>query len=115
MPLNLAVHLPLGLFTDTAYRTSRVELQPGDRLVLLTDGVVERNAVGFDFPAAIEETRALHPREAVRALADRVLHETGNKLDDDATLLCLDWHGGHGRSRYGHHGAERNRASQPLA
>ena len=82
--------------------------------MLLTDGVVERNAVGFDFPAAIEETRALHPREAARALADRVLQETGNKLDDDATLLCLDWHGGHGRS-YSHHGAEGNRASRPLA
>jgi serine phosphatase RsbU (regulator of sigma subunit) len=109
--LNLPVHLPLGLFADTDYRSTRVELRPGDRLVFLTDGMVERNAVGLDFPAAIVETAHLHPREAVRALADRVLEETGNELSDDATVLCLDWHGGHGRDRGSRHGAEGNRAS----
>jgi serine phosphatase RsbU (regulator of sigma subunit) len=112
--LDLPVHLPLGMFADTAYRTTRVDLQPGDRLILLTDGMVERNAVGVDFPAVITETRALHPREAVRALADRVLEATGNELDDDATVLCLDWHGGHGRNRNSDHGAERGRASERL-
>lgn len=115
VPVELPVHLPLGLFRDTVYGASRVDLQPGDRLVFLTDGMVERNAVGFDFGAAIEETRALHPREAVRALADRVLEETGGKLDDDATVLCLDWHGGHGRERNSQHGADQDRASEPLA
>jgi serine phosphatase RsbU (regulator of sigma subunit) len=114
VPLNLPVHLPLGLFGDTAYRTSRVDLHPNDRLVFLTDGIVERNAVGLDFAAAIVETRALHPREAVRELADRVLEATGNQLNDDATLLCLDWHGGHRRDRDSHHGAEQKRTSQPL-
>jgi hypothetical protein len=77
--------------------------------------MVERNAVGVDFPAAIAATRALHPREAVRALADRVLEATGNQLSDDATVLCLDWHGGHGRNRDSHHGAEPERASQATA
>jgi serine phosphatase RsbU (regulator of sigma subunit) len=115
VPVDLPVNLPLGLFRDTTYRASRVDLQPGDRLVLLTDGMVERNAADFDFAAAIEETRALHPREAVRALADRVLEETGDELNDDATVLCLDWHGGHGRGRDSHHGADQDRASQPLA
>jgi serine phosphatase RsbU (regulator of sigma subunit) len=115
VPLDLPVHLPLGLFGDTSYRTSRVDLQPGDRMVFLTDGMVERNAVGLDLPAAIVETRTLHPREAVRALADRVLQETGNKLNDDATVLCLDWHGKHGQNRNSHHGADRKRASGPLA
>jgi serine phosphatase RsbU (regulator of sigma subunit) len=110
----LPVHLPLGLFGATIYRTSRIELQPGDRLMLFTDGMVERNAVGFDLAAAIEQTRALHPREAVRELADRLLQETGGELNDDATVLCLDWHGGHGRDRDSHYGAERNLASRPL-
>lgn len=113
--LDLPVDLPLGLFDDTTYRTSRVDLEPGDRIVFLTDGMLERNAVAVDFPAAIAETRALHPREAVRALADRVLDATGDTLNDDATVLCLDWHGGHGRDRDSIHGAERGRASQPLA
>jgi serine phosphatase RsbU (regulator of sigma subunit) len=115
VPLDLSVHLPLGLYEDATYGATRVDLRPGDRLVLLTDGMIERNAVGVDFPAAIAETRALHPREAVRALADRVLQATGNELNDDATILCLDWHGGHGRDRKSHHGAEQRLASEPLA
>ena len=115
VPLHLPVHLPLGLFDDATYQTSQFDLEPGDRLVLLTDGMIERNAVDVDFPAAIVETRALHPREAVRALADRVLDATGHRLADDATVMCLDWHGGHGRDRNSQHGAEQKRASTPLA
>jgi serine phosphatase RsbU (regulator of sigma subunit) len=114
VPLGVPVNLPLGLFGDTVYRTTRVDLQPGDRLVLLTDGMVERNAVGVDFPAAIAATRALHPREAVRALADKVLEATDHELNDDATVLCLDWHGGHGRIRESRYGAEQKRTSKPL-
>ena len=76
--------------------------------------MLERNAAAVDLPEAIRETRSLHPREAVRALADRVLTATGNQLSDDATVLCLDWHSGHGRDRTGSHGAEQTRASQPL-
>ena len=60
---------------------------------------------------ALVETRDLHPREAVRALADRVLAATGGELVDDATVLCLDWHGDHGRDRETQHGAEQGRAS----
>lgn len=114
VPLHLPARPPLGLFADTAYHTTRVDLRPGDRLVFLTDGMIERNAVGVDFAAAIAETRSLHPREAVRALADRVLQATGNQLKDDATILCLDWHGGHGGNRNSHHGAEHKRASKAL-
>jgi serine phosphatase RsbU (regulator of sigma subunit) len=115
VPLDLPADLPLGLFADAVYCVSRVDLQPGDRLVLLTDGMLERNAVGIDFPAVIAEGRSLHPREAVRALTDRVLEKTGSELSDDATVLCLDWHGGHGRDRDSHYGAEPNRASDSVA
>ena len=112
--VDLYVDLPLGLFSGASYRSSRVDLEPGDRIVLLTDGMLERNAVNVDIPRAITETRSLHPREAVRALADRVLEATGDALSDDATVLCLDWHGGHGRDRVTDYGAEQARASAAL-
>jgi serine phosphatase RsbU (regulator of sigma subunit) len=112
--VDLAVNLPLGLFRDTTYQVTQLDLQPGDRVAFVTDGMLERRAVAVDLPGAIAQTRALHPREAVRALADRVLEATGNRLGDDATVLCLDWHGGHGRDREGVHGAEQGRTSAPL-
>ena len=112
--VDLPVDLPLGMFRDTSYRSSQVGLEPGDRIVFLTDGMLERGAVWVDLATAIAETRPLHPREAVRALADRVLEATGHALKDDATVLCLDWHGGHGRDRDARNGADQGRASDPL-
>lgn len=109
--IELPADLPLGLFADATYRVTTVQLRPGDRLLLVTDGMLERTADRADLPAAIRETRELHPREAVRALADRVLEVTGGSLEDDATVLCLDWHGGHGRERDAAYGAEQSRAS----
>ena len=47
-------------------------------------------------------------------MADRVLEVTGQLLSDDATVLCLDWHGGHGRDRRTVHGADQVRASRAL-
>ena len=112
--IDLPADLPLGLFRDSAYRSTGLDLQPGDRIVLLTDGMLERAAVSVDLPDAIRQTRSLHPREAVRSLADLVLVASGQQLSDDATVLCLDWHDGHGRDRAGAHGADQARASRPL-
>lgn len=112
--VSLRVDLPLGLFGDTTYGISQLGLQPGDRVVFVTDGMLERTAVEVDIAEVISETRSLHPREAVRALADRVLAATGHALSDDAAVLCLDWHGGHGRDRQSVHGAELSRASGPV-
>lgn len=110
--VDLPVDLPLGMFRDSTYRRSELVLEPGDRLVFVTDGMLERNAVNVDIASQIGDTRSLHPREAVRALADRVLVATGHELSDDATVLCLDWHGDHGRGRDSLDGADQGRASR---
>jgi serine phosphatase RsbU (regulator of sigma subunit) len=99
---------------DTHYRESTLVLEKDDRIVLVTDGMLERTAVKVDLTEATKDTRSLHPREAVRALADRILDAADDALRDDATVLCLDWHGGHGGYRDGTHGADQARASQPL-
>jgi serine phosphatase RsbU (regulator of sigma subunit) len=97
--LELPPSLPLGLFEDTTYASTGIPLHPGDRLVFVTDGMVERRAAAFDLLAEITVTRGLHPRETTRHLADAVLEATGATLADDATLLVLDWHGHHGQDR----------------
>ncbi|WP_220451337.1 PP2C family protein-serine/threonine phosphatase [Nocardioides dongkuii] len=113
--LDLRVDLAFGMFEDATYASTSLDLEPGDRVVLLTDGMLERNALDAAVPVAIRESRDLHPREVVRALADGALEATGGKLRDDATVLCLDWHGQHERARVVAFGAEPGRASDRLA
>ena len=107
--IELPPDLPLGPFADTVYRSSEISLEPGDRVVFVTDGMLERQAAGLDLIDEIDRTRAMHPRQAVRALADSVLAATNGVLNDDATVLCLDWYGGHGGERSSRHGADRAR------
>ncbi|HET6563592.1 MAG TPA: PP2C family protein-serine/threonine phosphatase [Marmoricola sp.] len=109
--VSLPPNLPFGMFPDSAYEVVDLQLEPGDRLVLVTDGMLERNAGAIDLPGAIRESASLHPREATAALADSVLAATGDALTDDATVLCLDWYGRHGRDRSAEGGADLSRAS----
>lgn len=109
--LDLPVDLPFGMFVESGYASSVVPLEPGDRLVLVTDGMLERNVASMDLPSAIRDIQDLHPREFVRALADHALKAAGHALQDDATLLCLDWHGAHQHPRESVSGAEPSRAS----
>jgi serine phosphatase RsbU (regulator of sigma subunit) len=97
--LELPADLPLGLFGGTAYRSTLVPLVVGDRVVVVTDGMLERAAAGVDLATHIRHTGQLHPREATRALADLVIAASGGVLADDAALLVLDWHGHHGEPR----------------
>ncbi|MEU4626879.1 PP2C family protein-serine/threonine phosphatase [Actinoplanes sp. NPDC023801] len=105
---------PLGMFRQTSYQAAEITLRPGDRLVLLTDGMLEREAAALDVPARLREMTALHPREAVRSLADAVREVAGPTLADDATLLILDWHKRHNAERTASAGADQTQASAAL-
>jgi hypothetical protein len=52
-------------------------LRPGDRLVLLTDGMLDRGAAAPDLSTRLQPLSGLHPREVVRVLADLVLDVAG--------------------------------------
>ena len=106
--------MPLGIFADTVYDSHQLQLIRGDRVVFVTDGMLERRVSTVDLPTAIRDTRDLHPREVVRALADSALEAAGHALQDDATLLCLDWHGMHSEDRDTSSGADPQRASARL-
>jgi serine phosphatase RsbU (regulator of sigma subunit) len=104
--LDLPVDLPLGLFAGSTYRATSVPLRPGDRLVIVTDGMLERAASCLSLETHVKDTRDLHPREATRVLADLVIDASGGILADDAALLVLDWHGDHGTPRQTMAGAD---------
>ena len=78
-------------------------LEPGDRLVLYSDGVVEAmdSASGerfgidrlVDFIARAEAAGEPVP-ETMRGLGHTVVKHQGDELQDDATLVLVEWRGG---------------------
>ena len=88
--------VPLGLFCQSAYTSQRLRLAEGDRLVLVTDGIIEstngRDAeYGLDTLSRIVE---FHPNEEPRDLAERLVADAarfrnGLPADDDITLMVV--------------------------
>ncbi|MBB3085981.1 PP2C family protein-serine/threonine phosphatase [Geodermatophilus sabuli] len=113
--IELAIDAPFGVRPGGSFTVQPLALEPGDRVVFLTDGMQERNAASLDVAAALADTADLHPREVVHALGAAVLHATGGDLRDDATMLCLDWYGGPPRARASEHGADPALVSPPAA
>ena len=100
-PMVFLPDLPLGLFPQARYRLQEFRLEPGDRLVLASDGVLEaahrrQDPFGSSrFTDLLVKHRHDSPHDFVRrVIRDAVAHAHGNLLDD-ATLLCLDWRGRH--------------------
>jgi serine phosphatase RsbU (regulator of sigma subunit) len=92
-PLGVTV---LGAPPGTA---AREQLEPGDRLLLYSDGIVEaRDQQGrfFGEDRLVELTEhaaasELSAPETLRRLATAVLDHQEGRLQDDATLLLVDW------------------------
>ena len=98
---------PFGFPSVEPYHVQPLTLEEGDRLVFLTDGLLERNASTVDVPAVLLAGRHLHPREAVQDVTRTIVEACGGTLRDDATVLCFDWHGGAARERDASGGADR--------
>jgi serine phosphatase RsbU (regulator of sigma subunit) len=105
--LELEVDPPFGVRIGRSYRVQSLPLQVGDRLIFVTDGMLERDAALMNIGAILTASIDMHPREAVQDLTRAVLKVSGGQLRDDATALCLDWHGGPPRDRDASSGANR--------
>ena len=102
--MALSPTLPLGLalsFGELESSVAQVALQPGDRVLLYTDGVVEaRDPAGEEFGLGRladhfvrESSSGLLASEILRRLVRTCLEFQGAQLRDDATLLLLEWAG----------------------
>jgi serine phosphatase RsbU (regulator of sigma subunit) len=88
--------LPLGISVDACYPSSSIELQPGDTLILFTDGVVEAfNSAGEEFTDGrwlnvIRSLPNLSAEDSLRYLMKSVEQFVGaTRQSDDITCLVL--------------------------
>ena len=109
--VELPIQPPFGVEPGRTFTVHEFPLEPGDRIVFLTDGMQERNAAVLDVAQALAATAELHPREVVHELGAAVLRATGGDLRDDATMVCLDWYGGPLRDRTSDNGSGQRLAS----
>ncbi|MGM1058493.1 PP2C family protein-serine/threonine phosphatase [Saccharothrix sp. Mg75] len=91
--------LGLGEMNTTKPVVLREQLEPGDRVLFYSDGVVEaRNPRGQQFGldrlvdlTERHEAAGLPAPETLRRVVRAVLDHQGGQLQDDATLLMLEW------------------------
>jgi hypothetical protein len=98
--LHLRPSTPLGVpFGQSLVKVGEEALEPGDRILLYTDGVTEaRTADGAFFTAErlaefLERQAAagLPTPETLRRLRQAILRHQEGQLQDDATALLVEW------------------------
>ncbi|HSA51763.1 MAG TPA: SpoIIE family protein phosphatase [Yinghuangia sp.] len=87
--------LPLGIDTDARYPVTELALEPGDVLVLCTDGLVESRGLSLDdgvawMLATLEQGRGMTPD----GLAGHLIARRTGELGDDIALLLARYDGG---------------------
>jgi serine phosphatase RsbU (regulator of sigma subunit) len=89
-------HEALGLGpADRDFTVSHRRLEPGERLLLLSDGVLDRKrsgggTIGLDgIRGAVARARDLSAPSAVRAIEDAIHDASSDPLEDDATVVVF--------------------------
>ncbi|HUO32464.1 MAG TPA: SpoIIE family protein phosphatase [Bryobacteraceae bacterium] len=83
----------LGIFPDWSYQEEHVDLEPGDRLVLFTDGITEiSNANDEEFGEErlmelLRANRALDAEGMQKRVMAAIVEFSGGKFQDDASLI----------------------------
>ncbi|MFF8475150.1 PP2C family protein-serine/threonine phosphatase [Streptomyces sp. NPDC015414] len=98
--VTFEAQLPLGMFEETDYVAQEFQVEPGDRLVFVSDGVYEvASPLGEAYgdaalARAVTSTRLLSAAEVPRAILRELTGHRGQPApEDDALVVCLDWRG----------------------
>ncbi|MFD7445453.1 PP2C family protein-serine/threonine phosphatase [Streptomyces sp. NPDC059909] len=99
--LNCPPSHPMGTELELPVTVCHEQLEPGDRLLLYTDGITEARDAGrqeFGLAQFVEfivrhHADGLPVPETLRRLMRAVLRHHRDSLSDDATVVFLEWHG----------------------
>ncbi|GIE84172.1 SpoIIE family protein phosphatase [Actinoplanes regularis] len=82
---------PIGALGEVPYPTREVQLAPGDRLLLYTDGLVEDRTQGIDSGLSELTADVAKPTEHVEDLLDTLLAKASRQVRrDDIALIALE-------------------------
>ena len=93
---NILYNLPIGVADDVRFVVGEVKLEPGDKLILYTDGLPEAmNSSGQQIGPALWESLAADgddPESIVRAAFDCVEGHVGQDTspNDDMTMIAFE-------------------------
>lgn len=97
--IELEAELPLGMFEESQYSVQEFRVIPGDRLLLVSDGVYEAVSpqgelyVDRALARGLLSTRLLPAATVPSAVLRELADYRGSETLDDALVLCLDWFG----------------------
>nr|WP_202122710.1 PP2C family protein-serine/threonine phosphatase [Streptomyces sp. BA2] len=98
--VDFDAQLPLGMFEETVYVAERLRLEPGDRILVGSDGVYDSvSKAGERYgERALARSLSAHRLLPASQVPQAVLRDLGEyrgslPLDDDALVVCLDWFG----------------------
>jgi sigma-B regulation protein RsbU (phosphoserine phosphatase) len=88
--------LPIGMFDDARYETREIYTRPGDRIILLSDGLTEPYGPTDDTRGAIERLRlwphvddSLPEAELLNTTIKTLMQDMAAEVVDDATVLVI--------------------------
>jgi len=87
----VANNLPIGILQEIEVDLLRVQLLPGDTLIMMTDGVLEAPEYAVNkemwMKRVLQEIESEDPQEVAEQLLNTAIKETFGKIRDDMTVV----------------------------
>ncbi|MFF1924119.1 PP2C family protein-serine/threonine phosphatase [Streptomyces sp. NPDC058221] len=97
--VDFDAQLPLGMFEESQYVVQNLRVLPGDRLLLVSDGVYDTVSplgeayVERGLARAVQATRLLPAASVPGAVLRELTDYRQSEALDDALVVCIDWFG----------------------
>ncbi|HPM62517.1 MAG TPA: PP2C family protein-serine/threonine phosphatase, partial [Methanoregulaceae archaeon] len=94
--LQTSKGMPMGIFDDAEYSDESIQLHPGDRLLMYTDGVIEAfnskgEPLGLDGLKSIVSRHSGSPEDLINRVYDGVYaHASSDEPLDDIAMVALE-------------------------